>query len=1561
MEKQFSYRIVKIGGKAVAVALTALGLMAGGAHAAEVLLGTSYGQITPDDMGTRTGARWHAGDYWDNIYNPSASYSVATSRAGDIFYGNTVTYSGTDGSAYNVYPWGSNPVNGGFGLLDDSYPWIAIDAQRAGTFMVNTFGNIADGAANNYYFGVGTTVGDFSRGSKAYAYGTYYTTGGDANGGDGYYSINVYSGAAAGTPTASAIHINGVATFDGDNRIDGSIIAGGIYIRGANVNFNGSITAPVYFSAAGAANINGGADLNGSVNFQGYNATLTLSDGSDVFGDITTDSSNSNSGIVTFGGDSTVNGHIGAANARIRQIDVNGNNSRTVTLAGLTYANLVNINTAGNLVIGSGDDTDGLDTTGAVGGRVDFNNTAGTVTLANSGTIRGQIVSTGGSNGAGSPLVANEVNFMANGNMIGDIGSSAANRIGSVNVGTNAAGTVNMTGDLYAVALNVRSGSTLNITGNVTADTTLSVTDASDSTLTVTSGDVTGTVATAYGGQGTLTMLGGSGATANTQVVTGDVGGGNALKAVNSGVNGSTTLFKGDVNALTVTNTGTGTSTFERDVSAVNINVNGGTSNFVGNVTANTTRIGSGVGNFNTDRESTTQSSLVFTGNGTANLNTGMVGNIDFASLNAVVNLSDGQVITGSVTSTGATAKDGTNGVLNFLGAGAITGNIGTSVNTGVSQVNVNTVGALGSVVTLGGNTYAESINLRRNAELVVAAGQNIVGTTATALTGAQQAITTDEDKTGTLTFAGGAQSVTGVVGANNAAIGQINAGVAGATTTFNNMVFADQLVYSGNGTVVLNGKNSTTDMAGAAGAKGLVDFAGGTGVLAIGDGVNLTTGQGALAMANANNATLTFNGNSVVTGVVGGDTANRSTLNTIRAGATGKTVAFADDVHLINAMNVMGDGNVNFANGKSLAVSAGPAATAEIAGMGTINFQGSTQLSADLGVSGQNLNAVNFNTATNNVVQDIARNVYANTVTIGSAAGTTATSQVAINGGFDFAGANRMFAFNGGTTANIANVGSTGQIALGDHLVIANDKTAVNFGVAHVQTGAMTTNGGAMSFTVDSTDITTGSSLSASAGSAQVAVAGALTMNGSEKVHVNYVGSLAQNGTYALIQSASGTRVDLGNERNGTQVTDNSFAIDSSVAQAANGSLILTADRSAGGAYAANQAYIQKAGVVGHHSNNAAMVLGGIAAAGAQTGDMVEVIQKIEIDSFGYGDTADRLATQVKRLAPVANASVTRSTMAVSGLSLNAVSGRMAALRGDATLAGGQQVSGLAAGDAGANKGFWIKGLGASNKQDQQGSYDGYSSNISGLTLGMDHRVDAQLLLGGAVGLTKANITQADFRAGDTNSVDSKQLMGYGTYNFSNELFMDGALSYASNGYTGIRTAAVGRTAKSDFNGSQWGAYLGLGYGFDLGNKSKFTPMASVDYTSLTQDAYTETGAGAINLAVGQQTAKNTRVGLGGRLSHEWTDGDTTFRPEVALNWYRNSTINNDVTASFVGGGSAFVTPGTTSVGRNSVGLGLGMTILSGKTSSIQIRYDLDKSTGFTSNAGSLLARWQY
>lgn len=342
MEKQFSYRIVKIGGKAVAVALTAFGLMAGSAQAAEVLLGSSLTALAPDDGTTRTGANYNPGDYWVVHYNPTASYGVATSRTGDIFYANTVTFSDSNLTAYNVYPWGSNPVTGTIGFLNDNNPYIGIDAQRTGTFVANAFGNIADGTdANNYHFGAGTTVSDAGRGEKAYAVGTYWTYGGNA---DGAYSITVYGGTAAGVTTSYAIDIDGDAIFYGNNTVNGDVSSAGNYIRGSNVVFNsGLIYGDINYETAATVYLNGaaqgGLDVTGSVNFGGHDGVLNLANNTAIFGDVTANSVAN--ATVNFAGNGLVSGEVGP----IKAINVQGNGSwvQLNTVSGNTQVGNLNI------------------------------------------------------------------------------------------------------------------------------------------------------------------------------------------------------------------------------------------------------------------------------------------------------------------------------------------------------------------------------------------------------------------------------------------------------------------------------------------------------------------------------------------------------------------------------------------------------------------------------------------------------------------------------------------------------------------------------------------------------------------------------------------------------------------------------------------------------------------------------------------------------------------------------------------------------------------------------------------------------------------------------------------------------------------------------------------------------------------------------------------------------------------------------------------------------------------------------------------------------------------
>ena len=953
-----------------------------------------------------------------------------------------------------------------------------------------------------------------------------------------------------------------------------------------------------------------------------------------------------------------------------------------------------------------------------------------------------------------------------------------------------------------------------------------------------------------------------------------------------------------------------------------------------------------------------------------------MIGNVSYAAGDATLRLSNGSNVTGNITNT---ATD--NGSLIFEGSSAVTGTVGR-----ISHVNVTGSTSLVKLNTTSGTTTVNNLAISAD-KAVVEVGGLLSATN--------------------VTMGGHFSKLELLDRASSAPATEVGTPTTGANT-----------LLSSPATYEAKGMTGTLDF-------GIVSSTQGKGTLEVGNNVNVTFSTNpvlGITALHANNATLVFAGSSSVGGNLGTSASSSDTFNRIWAGASGETVTFQNDIYVgvnpatagtagslsgsdthTGSLNV-GSGTVNL-NGNlygNLVIGSGGsnapvsvegsaytgygdsgiggtwlnggivniahnktvsgAITTNADGTGTLNFMGSSNYLLDIGASAKRLSAVTFNSAstgsaTTGFTAAISGNVYASTVTIGNAGGELKPVALTdITGAFDYTGTTAMQGWTGGTVANIA----PGVTRLGDDLALNNVHDAINFGLAHVTANTFNTNHGALSFTVNSLDLTgVDHAASTQTGSSLLTLTGALTMTGDEKVQVNYVGSLANGGTYTLIKTgaAPGTLRDLGTEGGGN-VFDNSFSIDSSVRQATVassgidvGDLIVTANRTGG-----NQNYILKSGRVGSFTNNAGIVLGTIAAAGTQSGDMVEVIQKMDIDNFGYGNNQANLATQVRRLAPIANASYTESAFSSFDLSLNAVDMRMSALRGDCCVSESESATGLSR-----DSGFWLKGLGSYGKKKQHGEYDGYTTTEYGAAAGLDTHLNEKLLFGLAGSYAATDVKQQDFRYGDTMNIKNYQVTGYLSFDLTKALYVDGAVSYGLNRYDGSRAAAVGRTADANFDGHQFGADFGIGYGIKLGSKTSFTPMASVDYKELKQDAYTETGAGAISLNLDEQAINRTRLGVGGRLATEWSNPGLTVCPEVALFWYHNTNaLSKDIVSSFTGGGGSFVTPGVV-LDPDTWNLSAALTASSRSAFSLQLRYDLDKRNEFMAHTGTVTARWGF
>lgn len=1325
-----------------------------------------------------------------------------------------------------------------------------------------------------------------------------------------------------------------------------------INLNGTDITFNNLVFAKqIDFTQGGIVQFYGSVSGDSSavsLDYNGHNATATLHNGVTLIGNVTNTAKN---GGLIFTGNGTVTGNVASGSATngagtaIGLIEVRGAGA-LVKVDGSVSTDRLDFQAASTVAVGQTLYLNADTSANAVNG-VRFNNHNGLL------QVGGDLIGIAGKAAATTTLANTGTITMISGTqaIIGDLGASGLS-LNTLNIGgtgsgvgidasNNVASTTTVTGHVFAqtVSLNNAAGvssalimaNDYNLTGNVVTDTPLS---------------------------GRLTMSGG------TQTVTGNVGATGRLALVESGANGATTTFTGTVAATTVSNTGTGTSTFQAAVSATTVDVAAGTSNFVQDLTATNINIGSGTGNFNTDGTSASSGNIVFTGgNGTANLHTGLTGNVNYGGqADATVNLWDGQTLTGSVSTTAANT-----GILNVLGAGTLSSDVGTG--NPIKTLNVNTTAGASRTLVANGNVSAQSVVLQNDGVLQMADNRNLTGT-----------ITTTAADTGALTFSG-SSTVTGNVGTDAMPLRAINAGITSETVTFNGGVaYATTLAYSGNGSVVFNGSSptaATSDL----GFVGTVDFGtngSSSGTYTLGNDVDLITRNAAEAAAgtqtsfkDANGASLRFAGSSTVTGDLGAasNADNQNFRHIYADGNAGSTVTFNGKVFVASStFYVNGTGTVNFnddlygplvysqagvvnvADGKSIYPSVDPTGSGGVStatnNTGILNFLGSTTTQVPVASAATaRLAQVNFhsNTAVASATVNIGHDVYAQSTTIGNGTGTT-TANITASGLY----LGDQLTLSANTTLNTAgaiNTAATVSPVDFAHVKITNGTLAPTATVTQssMGSGVFSTDNASLNFLVGTQgwDSGAGGLVDPAASSKITGAAGSsLVMGANSSVNVGLLGSMRNGQTATLIDVSTPGATLPGTYR------DNSYVIGTTLSRV-NGALVMTASRDA-------NTYVTQSQTAGHFSNPAAIRLGTLGAAGTgYTRDLQTVFNMLDIDQWGYGNTQANLATQVQRLAPIANHSIARSSIAMMGMTADGIGLRMHELRNTPQTRPYESVN------------VWIKSNYQSGKQLESGQYDGYRSELSGATFGVDSRPNNQSIAGAALSHGSGTVKQNQFREGEQAHLSAWQLSLYGAYDFTPELFVSGVFSVANQNAEGARRTALDRVALFDIDGSQTGYRLDLGYRIKLGKSAMMlTPMLSLEGRTLRQDAYTETNAGDVGLRVGEQTYKSQQAGLGLRLSSTEYLGGMVVKPELTLASMRESgTFPNSLQTSFIGdttNQANFTTDLSAQTERVSkVSLGVG--VLMSKRSSLLARYQYSKNGSFSSDTAELVARWDF
>jgi fibronectin-binding autotransporter adhesin len=192
---------------------------------------------------------------------------------------------------------------------------------------------------------------------------------------------------------------------------------------------------------------------------------------------------------------------------------------------------------------------------------------------------------------------------------------------------------------------------------------------------------------------------------------------------------------------------------------------------------------------------------------------------------------------------------------------------------------------------------------------------------------------------------------------------------------------------------------------------------------------------------------------------------------------------------------------------------------------------------------------------------------------------------------------------------------------------------------------------------------------------------------------------------------------------------------------------------------------------------------------------------------------------------------------------------------------------------------GFFVSGLGEFVSVDGDFNSSGYDFQTGGVTLGLDYRLTGNFALGLTAGYAHTN---ADLVNGGDIDVDSGKIGLYATW-FSGGAYINGLVEGGFTNYDTRRSALLG-FANGETDGAEFNGLLGGGYDFKCG-KLTFGPTASIQYTTVNIDRFTESGSLA-PLSIDDQDEDAFRSRLGGRLSCQWQTGNVIVRPEVRAEW---------------------------------------------------------------------------
>lgn len=192
---------------------------------------------------------------------------------------------------------------------------------------------------------------------------------------------------------------------------------------------------------------------------------------------------------------------------------------------------------------------------------------------------------------------------------------------------------------------------------------------------------------------------------------------------------------------------------------------------------------------------------------------------------------------------------------------------------------------------------------------------------------------------------------------------------------------------------------------------------------------------------------------------------------------------------------------------------------------------------------------------------------------------------------------------------------------------------------------------------------------------------------------------------------------------------------------------------------------------------------------------------------------------------------------------------------------------------------GFFVNGSFSAGDRKATGRSAGFDFDTTGITAGVDYRVNANTVIGTAWGYAK---TTADFmQQQSVIDAESYSFSLYGMLYEKDKFFIDTIYTYSRNQYDNQRTIHysvmnrnVDQVAFSDNTGEQHAFSAALGRYFHY-KRFSFTPQIRYEYIDLRTNEATETindtqaAGGSLALRIGKQKARSSTLSFGSDIQY--------------------------------------------------------------------------------------------